>query len=100
MKGWIIVAKMNYQAQAEMIAEAPSERSGIARADRVYCLDLADTVVVVECDTKTNLYNTVYKRERKCKHPNVQFTLTTSGIEPVCCGCGIVMMTNRVEITA
>jgi hypothetical protein len=74
-----------------MISEAPSEACAIRRADDLYNFQLLDTVAVVECDTKANSYNTIYKRERRCKHSNIQFTLTKTGVEPTCECCGLVM---------
>lgn len=93
-----MLIKRTHQSKTEIVGESPSERSAIVKADRFYRMDLLHSVAVVECDTKTDLYNQVYKRERRCIHSNVQYTLTTTGIEPVCQSCGLVMLTNRVEV--
>ena len=100
MVGWVVMMKRTPLSEMEIVGESKSERLAIRQADRCYSLDLADVVMVVECDTQTELYHSVYKRERKCKHTNVQFTLTTSGVQPVCCKCGLVMITNRMEVGA
>jgi len=67
------------------------------RANNSYKLDLLDTVSVIECNTKSNTYSTVYKIERRCKHSNIQFIMSAKGVEPVCDKCGLVMIKNRIE---
>lgn len=69
----------------------PTENLAVSRADRLYCELLLDTVAVVEVG-KDQFVNVVYKRIRTCKHTNIQFVLTTTGVHPVCQNsvCGLV----------
>jgi len=66
--------------------------------DRIYQSQLLDAVAVIEVDSKEGIVNAVYKRERRCKHPNVQFTLTNTGVNPVCEQCGLVMEEQSVAM--
>ena len=58
---------------------------------------LLDSVAVIEVDSRNGIITIPYKRIRKCKHLNVQFTLTNTGVCPVCEGCGMVMTVNETE---
>ena len=89
----MLIRKQHGQAE-EILGETRSETIATNRVDRAYNDFLADAVAVVEVDS--GFMNTVYKRERKCKHPNVQFTLTDTGVHPVCEQCGLVMVVNEI----
>ena len=59
---------------------------------------LLDSVAVIEVDSKNGFITIPYRRERRCKHPTIQFTLTSAGIQPICEGCKMVMVTQEEEI--
>lgn len=89
MKGFVIVIRRQAGVQEEIFGETRREQSAINQADKLYSSLLLDAVSVIEVEN--GFINPVYKRERRCKHPNVQFVLTDTGIHPVCCGCDLVM---------
>ena len=91
MSGFVIAIQREHNLPPEIYGQAPTENSAITRADRLYNQMLLDTVAVVRVDSKTGIITTPYKRIRRCKHSNVQFTLSQTGIHPVCNGCGLVM---------
>ena len=97
MSGFVIAIRRDFNHPEEIHSQAPSENSAISRADRLYSQMLLDAVAVIEVDSKNGFITTPYRRERRCKHPNVQFTLTNTGVCPVCEGCRTVMTVNETE---
>ena len=79
--------QFNYQDSAERAA------------NRIYEECRLDIVVVAEAWWDENLekvcYNLVYKRERTCKHPNLQLTFTEG---MVCEECKLTLVSNTPEV--
>ena len=94
----MIVVRRKFNHPEEIHSKAPSENSAISKADRLYSQMLLDAVAVIEVDSKTGFITTPYKRTRRCKHSTIQFTLTSTGVQPVCEGCKMVMVTQEEEI--
>ena len=94
MSGFVVIIRREFNREVEIHSEAPTENSAITRADRLFSEMLLDTVAVAEANSKDGFINVSYKRERKCKHHNIQFTLTNTGVNPVCCQCDLTMVSS------
>ena len=96
MSEYVVAIRREHQKPEEIYCQARTEASATNRADKLYSQLLLDAVAVVRVGSK-GLIDTPYKRVRKCKHPNVQFTLTEAGVHPVCGDCGLVMEIGKEE---
>lgn len=96
--GFVITIRKRNKQPAEFLCQSPTETAAISKADRVFNLLNLDTVLVAEVDPKSGIITIPYKRERRCKHPNVQFQLTNLGTKPICQDCGLDL--SEVETSA
>ena len=95
---WAIVIRKTAQSQNEILEEGIlSEHRALDRANMAYMNGLLDSVIVLEID-KDNVHS-VYKRVRRCKHPNIQFIISNSGEAlPTCEACKLVIKPIEVEV--
>ena len=96
MNEYVIAIRREFTKPEEIYCQARTETSAINRADKLYSQLLLDAVAVIKVESKGRI-NTPYKRTRKCKHPNVQFTLTEAEVHPICVDCGLVMEIGKEE---
>ena len=96
-QGFVVVIKRAWNKEEEVYGEAPTENLAISRADRLYTQMILDTVAVLELDGE--MITVPYKRTRRCKHTNVQYSLRDDKVVPVCEECGIIMIPFVPEIS-
>jgi len=95
MGEFVIAIRREHNKETEIYGQAQTENSAVTKADRLYNQLFLDTVAVLEVDVISGLLTTAYKRERTCKHLNIQFTLTMTGVHPVCEGCMSTMIVQE-----
>lgn len=91
MNKFITVIRKQAWLSPTPILESTNRKKAITIADNTYCNSLLDSIAVVEVDSKYNFLEVLYKRERKCKHLNIQLTPTETGTHPLCTECGLKM---------
>ncbi len=97
---WTIVIRRTAQSENEVFASGCiTEHSALLQANAYYKNMILDSVIVVKVDS--NDFSVVYKRERRCKHTNVQYNFDASGDSvPRCEVCGLVIRPIEMEVFA
>ncbi len=84
---FMVVIKREYSSPPEISVILAMETLAIHRADALFDGHFLDTVMVTELLPHQE-YRRIYKRERKCKHHNIQFQMDTRGDTiPICTDC-------------
>jgi hypothetical protein len=95
---WAIIARRTAQSENEIYTSGIiTEHAACMRANIAYKSLILDCVIVLEVVGKD--FHVVYKRERRCKHTNVQYAFDVSGeAMPRCEACGLVMRPIEMEV--
>lgn len=95
MGRYLIAYREQEQDKLKPHSELQSEGMAISRADWLYSEYSLDMVAVVT--NRDNCLTFIYKRERRCKHKNVQFMITTTGTAPICSECNLSLQDSKIE---
>lgn len=88
--GYAVLIQKRAKAPLQLWKTTRSSSSATIIADREYLAQALDTVIVTEVDLSSSLVSVIYKRERKCKHTNIQLTLLEDNrVVAVCDCCGL-----------